>query len=61
MFKRADLFFLLSALVAFILANYVWFVTDDLRAGFFVGLWVPSNLILSIYFRHLESDKRNRA
>lgn len=55
MFKRADIFFLISALLAFALANYLWFAVGA-KTGFFVGLWVPSNLILSIYFRQLSKQ-----
>ncbi len=56
MFKRADIFFLISAIIAFALANYLWF-SGDIRSGFFVGLWVPSNLILVVYFRKMSSEK----
>lgn len=52
MFKKADIFFLLSAIIAFLLANYLWY-TVDAKTGFFVGLWVPSNVILSLYFHRL--------
>ncbi len=54
MFKRADAFFIISAIIAFLLANYLWFVAGMKQAGFFVGLWVPSNLILSLYFRYIS-------
>ncbi len=55
MFKRADIFFLVSASLAFLLANYLWFAVG-VKSGFFVGLWVPSNLILALYFRHLSKQ-----
>ena len=42
MIKRADIFFIISAVVAFLLTNYLWFFVD-FKAGFFVLLWVPSN------------------
>ena len=57
MFKRADLFFVISAVIAFLLANYLWFVAGMKQAGFFVGLWVPSNLILSLYFRYISKAR----
>jgi hypothetical protein len=55
MFKRADLFFLISALLAFLLANYLWFAVGA-KSGFFVGLWIPSNLILALYFRNISKQ-----
>lgn len=55
MLKRADIFFLLSAGVAFLLANYLWLAVGT-KSGFFVGLWVPSNLILALYFRLLSKQ-----
>ena len=55
MIKRADIFFLISAVIAFAFANYLWF-TGDIKSGFFVALWVPSNLILVVYFRKLGTD-----
>jgi len=49
-FRTSDFFFLASALVAFLLANYLWF-SEFQDYGIFVGIWVPSNLILGLYFR----------
>jgi len=57
MIKRADIFFLISAIIAFIFANYLWF-SGDVKSGFFVSLWVPSNLILVVYFRKLGADSK---
>jgi len=54
MIKRADIFFLISAIIAFVFANYLWF-TGDIKSGFFVGLWVPSNLVLVVYFKKLSA------
>lgn len=54
MFRRGDVFFVISALIAFLLANYLWFLEGNRLAGFFVGLWVPSNLILALYFRFIS-------
>ena len=55
MIKRADIFFLISAVIAFGFANYLWF-SGDIKSGFFVSLWVPSNLILVVYFRKLSKN-----
>jgi len=55
MIKRADIFFIISAVVAFLLTNYLWFFVD-FKAGFFVMLWVPSNLILALYFKRISLD-----
>ena len=57
MFKRADIFFLISAIIAFAFANYLWF-TGDIKSGFFVGLWVPANLILVVYFKKLSTSSK---
>jgi len=57
MFKRADIFFLISAIIAFAFANYLWF-SGDIKSGFFVGLWVPSNLILVVYFKKLSTRSK---
>ena len=53
-FRTSDYFFLASALVAFLLANYLWF-NEFQEYGIFVGIWVPSNLILGLYFRTMSS------
>ncbi len=53
-FRTSDFFFFASALVAFLLANYLWF-NDFQDYGIFVGIWVPSNLILGLYFRTMSS------
>ena len=54
MFNRADIFFLVAAAIAFIFTNYLFF-TGDIKTAFFVMTWVPSNLILAIYFKKLAS------
>lgn len=53
-FRMSDYFFLASALVAFLFANYLWFYVNKDYA-IFVGIWVPSNLALGLYFRILSS------
>lgn len=54
-FRTSDYFFLAAALVAFLLANYLWFYGDK-EYGLFVSIWVPSNLVLGLYFRVISSD-----
>ncbi len=53
-FKNSDYFFLAAALVAFLFANYLWFFVKQ-EYGIFVGIWVPSNLVLGLYFRMMSS------
>ena len=54
-FRTSDYFFLASALVGFLLANYLWFYQNQEYGGIFVGIWVPSNLALGLYFRMISS------
>lgn len=54
-FRTSDYFFLASALVGFLLANYLWFYQNQEYGGIFVGIWVPSNLALGLYFRTISS------
>jgi predicted small integral membrane protein len=54
-FRTSDYFFLASALVGFLLANYLWFYQNQEFGGIFVGIWVPSNLALGLYFRTISS------
>ncbi|RMD93555.1 MAG: hypothetical protein D6814_15470 [Calditrichaeota bacterium] len=53
-FRTSDYFFLASALVAFLFANYLWFYVKP-EYGIFVGIWVPSNIALGLYFRMISS------
>lgn len=53
-FRASDYFFLASALIAFLFANYLWFFVKQ-EYGIFVGIWVPSNLILGLYFRFIST------
>ena len=39
---RFKLPFLIAAFASFIFSVYLYFVDDNLMAGIFVGLWVPS-------------------
>ncbi len=54
MLKRSDIFFMLSALVAFVLAN-VLLLGGKLNEALFVSLWVPTNLVMGIYFRNIAT------
>ena len=54
-FRTSDYFFLASAFVGFLLANYLWFYQANDFGGIFVGIWVPSNLALGLYFRMISS------
>ena len=42
--------FILAAVIAFLVAVYLWF-TGQKDAGIFVGLWVPSILTLGLFLR----------
>jgi len=53
-FKTSDYFFFASAGVAFILSNYLWFYVNQ-DYGLFVAIWIPSNLILGLYFRIMST------
>ncbi len=39
-----------AAVISFVLSVYMWFTTDK-STGIFVGLWVPSLLILATYIK----------
>lgn len=54
MFKNSDYLFLLSAVVAFALANYL-LLNGRPEDGAFVSLWVPANLIIGLYFRNVST------
>jgi len=45
---------MLSALVAFVLAN-VLLLGGKLNEALFVSLWVPTNLVMGIYFRNIAT------
>lgn len=54
MLRRSDIFFMLSALVAFVLAN-VLLLSGKFNEALFVSLWVPTNLVMGIYFRNIAT------
>jgi hypothetical protein len=54
MFKKYDILFFLATLISFVLANYLLIQGQKEEAGF-VSLWVPTNLILGIYFRNIAT------
>ncbi|MBC8042286.1 MAG: hypothetical protein IAF08_02460, partial [Rhizobacter sp.] len=58
MFKKSDLFFVLSGVVAFALANYLLINNRDSESAAFVSLWVPANLIIGLYFRNISTTKK---
>lgn len=54
MLRRSDIFFMLSALIAFVLAN-VLLIDGKFNEALFVSLWVPTNLVMGIYFRNIAT------
>ncbi len=56
-FRKSDYFFLAAAIISFIFANYLWFFVNK-EFGTFVGIWVPSNLALGLYFRMMSSRSK---
>ena len=50
MFDRVDMPFLFAAFASFIASVSLWFLVDQ-GAGVFVGIWVPSILILWVGVR----------
>jgi hypothetical protein len=50
MFDRVDVPFLVAAFASFIVSVVLWFLLDH-DAGLFVGIWVPSILILWVGVR----------
>lgn len=68
MFKKYDWFFFAATFISFLLANYLLIrstgaISQDekkmmLDSAFFVSLWVPTNLILGIYFRNIATTSQ---
>jgi len=50
MFDRVDVPFLLAAFASFLVSVVLWFLVNH-DYGLFVGLWVPSILILWVGIR----------
>jgi len=50
-----DFFFLGATVLAFVLANYLWFLMDDKPMGTLVGIWAVGNAALGLYFRVMFS------
>ena len=50
MFQKLDYFFLLAALASFVASVALWFLVNR-DYGVYVGLWVPSILILWVGVR----------
>ena len=50
MFDRVDVPFLIAAFASFLVSVWLWFLMNP-NYGLFVGLWVPSILILWVGIR----------
>lgn len=50
MFNRSTYFFLIAAGISLVLSIYLWF-SGQREEGQFVGLWVPSILVLGVLFK----------
>ena len=46
---RAKLPFLIAGFLSFLFSVWLYFVQDEVTAGIFVGLWVPSILALGAF------------
>ncbi len=54
MFSKADYIILIAAFFSFLFSVSLWFGmfgAENRDAGIFVGLWVPSILILGLFFK----------
>lgn len=54
MFTKADLLILSAAFISFLFSVSLWFGlfgAANKEAGLFVGLWVPSIIVVGHYFR----------
>lgn len=49
--SKSKKFLALAAFVSFAFAIYLWFM-GDIESALFVGLWVPSILSLSNFFKN---------
>ncbi|ACF14776.1 hypothetical protein Ctha_2326 [Chloroherpeton thalassium ATCC 35110] len=54
-----DFFFLGATVLAFVLANYLWFLLNDKQTGILVGIWAVGNATLGLYFRIMFSKAGN--
>lgn len=71
MFKKYDWLFFAATLISFLLANYLLIASSGaasaeekklmLDSAFFVSLWVPTNLILGIYFRNIATTSPTKS
>ncbi len=60
MFRQADYFILIAALVAFVYSVVLWFGVigaPNKEAGLFVALWVPSVLSLGAFAKLSMREK----
>lgn len=53
-----DYFFLAAIVLAFGLANYLWFVVGNKSLGQIIGIWVVGNVALGMYFRSVYTRFR---
>lgn len=52
-FHVFDFFFVGATLIAFLLANYLWFIIRDEHTGTLVGVWAVGNAAIGLYFRSM--------
>ncbi len=57
-FKTSDYLFFIAALLSLAVSVTLWF-TGNREEGLFVGLWVPSILILGVYAKIIVLLKRS--
>jgi hypothetical protein len=52
-FHVFDFFFIGATAIAFVLANYLWFIIQDEPTGTLVGVWAVGNAAIGLYFRSM--------
>lgn len=52
-FHVFDFFFIGATVIAFVLANYLWFIIRDEPTGTLVGVWAVGNAAIGLYFRSM--------
>ena len=57
MFKKVDYFFLIAAYLSFMMSIALWFLKDQ-QAGMYVGIWVPSILILWVGMKQIIYNRK---
>jgi hypothetical protein len=51
--------FLVAAGLSFLLSVYLWFVVGNKEQGIFVGLWVPSILMLGTFLTQARKEEEH--